>query len=94
MMISGIMARLSRSSIRIGVSVLVLILSSCSSIRYAFPSLPAFSIPVPDRPVLQMDDAEGNTVQLVGYAMKLEAVIEGWECFYSDLQEVFGDGDS
>lgn len=87
-------ARLWRISTRIGVSALVLLLSACTSVRYISPELPDISFPRIERPVLQADDPEGNTVALIAYSEKLEAVIEGWEGYYMDLREAMSNGDS
>lgn len=67
------------------------ILIGCESVRYISPSLPDYKVSVPSRPVLDADDPEGNVIELISYARKLEAVIEGWAGFYGSLQGIYGE---
>lgn len=69
-------------------------LSSCTTVEYVTPSLPDFSISVPERPFLKnveesvSDEVTDNLIALIDYAEKLEIVIDGWEDFYKGLREV------
>lgn len=87
-------AKLWRILTGVGGSALILLFSACTSVRYISPELPDVAFPRIERPVLQEDDPEGNTVALIAYAEKLEAVIEGWESYYMDLREALSDGDT
>ena len=87
-------AKLSGISMK-AISILaVLLLSSCATASYLVPELPEFSPPRPERPVLEEDDPEGNTVRLISYSRKLEVLIDGWEGFYAELREMFRDDSS
>lgn len=73
------------------------ILAGCESVHYITPSLPDYGTEIPERPVLKTSDeaipdvATDNLRSLMFYAEKLEVIIEGWESFYTGLQEIYGD---
>ena len=73
-------------------------LTACATkVVYIAPELPEYSPIVPERPELEeipesaMIPAEVNTnlALVMGYAEKLEAVIDSWEVFYNDLCGIY-----
>ena len=76
----------------------LLTLTACTTkVVYIAPELPAYSPIVPERPELEEIPetaeipAEGNInlALVMGYAEKLEAVIDSWEVFYNDLCGIY-----
>lgn len=76
----------------------LLILTACATkVVYIAPDLPAYSPIVPERPELEEipetaeipAEVNINLALVMGYAEKLEAVIDSWEVFYNDLCGIY-----
>lgn len=76
----------------------LLTLTACATkVVYIAPDLPAYSPIVPERPELEEipetaeipAEVNINLALIIGYAEKLEAVIDSWEVFYNDLCGIY-----
>ena len=76
----------------------LLTLTACATkVVYIAPELPEYSPIVPERPELEEipetaeipAEVNINLALIIGYAEKLEAVIDSWEVFYNDLCGIY-----
>lgn len=79
---------------------LVLLVVGCATKPvYIKPALPAYHPALPERPELvelpedtELPQAVNiNQLLLMGYAEKLEIIIDGWGDFYNELREIYTD---